>query len=158
MNDNEVESIVNERRHKFSVWLGENNLQGYASAFEEEGFNDLAVLAELSDAEVEELASGMRMKMGHKKKLPIAIRVLKEEREKEKRKKKEKEEEEERWLKRKRAKEELTDHFEEQKEGATVTVHKLNSVVLPANKDYFAFLSTSRCAIAIVLLILMVDG
>ena len=66
--DNEIESIVNERRHKFSVWLGENNLQDYASGFEEEGFNDLAVLAELSDAEVEELAAGLRMRMGHKKK------------------------------------------------------------------------------------------
>jgi hypothetical protein len=41
----------------------------------------LAVPAELPDVDVEvgELASGMRMKMGHKRKLPIAIRNLKKE-------------------------------------------------------------------------------
>ena len=96
MDDNEkLESIAKEKRQKFSVWLVENNLLDYASAFEEEGFNDLAVLAELSDAEVEELASGLRMKMGHKKKLPIAIRNLKKMKEKEQRQEQQREQEKE---------------------------------------------------------------
>jgi hypothetical protein len=100
MDDNEkLESIAKEKRQKFSVWLVENNLLDYASAFEEEGFNDLAVLAELSDAEVEELASGLRMKMGHKKKLPIAIRNLKKMKEKEQRQEQQREQEEDRRLK-----------------------------------------------------------
>jgi hypothetical protein len=151
--DNEVEIIVNERRHKFSVWLGENNLQDYASAFEEEGFNDLAVLAELTDAQVEELALGLRMKIGHKKALPIAIRNLKEEQEEEKeqkRKEKEKEEtleqeKEEDRLKLRRANEKMKKEYpEEQKEESTLTVHKPDSVVMPANKDYFAFLSHKK--------------
>jgi hypothetical protein len=141
MTDNQGEIIINERLESFAVWLGENNLQDYALAFEEEGFNDLAVLAELSDAEVEELASGMRMKMGHKKKLHIAIRNLKKE--KDKADAQEKEEEEDRRLKRKRAKEEMTEeHPEKQKEG--LIVHKPDSVVMPANKDYFAFLSHKK--------------
>ena len=169
MNDTKVESIRNERREKFTIWLEHNNLQDYASAFEEEGFNDLAVLAELSDAQVEELASGLRMKMGHKMKLPIAIRNLKKKKDKEEKREQQKEEEEEeereeekeqktkekirrkeeegrrlkreqeeedRRLKRKRVKEEMTEeHPEKQKE------HKEE---LPANKDYFAFLSHKK--------------
>jgi hypothetical protein len=115
MDENEeVESIRNQRRRKFAIWLEQNNLQDYASAFEEEGFNDLAVLAELSDAQVEELASGLRMKMGHKMKLPIAIRNLKEDREEEREKEKEqkikekirKKQEEDRRLKREQEEEE----------------------------------------------------
>ena len=160
MNDNEeLESIAKEKRQKFSVWLVENNLQDYAPAFEEEGFNDLAVLVELSDAEVEELASGLRMRMGHKKTLPIAIRNLKKKKTKEEKREhqkeeeedrrlkreQEKEEEEERRLKRKRSKEEMTEkHPKEQKEEPTLTVHKTDSVIMPANKDYFAFLSHKK--------------
>ena len=154
MDENEeVESIRNERRRKFAIWLEQNNLQDYASAFEEEGFNDLAVLAELSDAEVEELASGLRMKMGHKKKLPIAIRNLKKKKDKEEKReedeedrrlKREQEEEEDR-LKLRRAKEEMTEeHTEKQKMESTLTVHKPDSAVMPANKDYFAFLSHKK--------------
>jgi hypothetical protein len=36
------------------------------------------------------------------------------------------------------------EHPEERKEQSTVTVHKPDSVVMPANKDYFAFLSHKK--------------
>ena len=107
---------MNERRQKFSVWLGQNNLHDYASAFEEEGFNDLAVLAELSDAQVEELASGMRMKMGHKMKLPIAIRNLKEKKDKEEKRQQEEEQQELERHKKEKKKREKCEKREQEEE------------------------------------------
>jgi hypothetical protein len=65
-------------KRDFSEWLKINNLHSYQAAFEEEGF-DLASLCLLTEEDVEEFAISIRMKKGHKKKLPVVIQQLREE-------------------------------------------------------------------------------
>ena len=57
----------------FARWLQANNLQSYQQAFENEGYDDVKDLAGLSDTEVDELATTVAMRPGHKKKL---VRIL----------------------------------------------------------------------------------
>jgi hypothetical protein len=94
------------------------------SALEEEECDDAAVLATLPVEELEDLANKMGMKVGARKKLLLAVKPL--------RKKKEQEN---------KVTEE--EHNEQKKEPKTA-VHKPDSVILPANKDYFAFLSHKK--------------
>jgi hypothetical protein len=98
----------------FLNWLKKHKLQAYFSAFEDEGYDDLASLALLSEEEVEEFATSIDMKKGHKKKLPVVIQELREDmqelkgkrtREEAKREREEARKEEELEEKRKRDKE-----------------------------------------------------
>ena len=65
--------------HKFVAWLKNNMLHSYQQSLEDEGFEELEALTLLSPEEIEELASAIKMKFGHKKKFPVAISKAREE-------------------------------------------------------------------------------
>ena len=116
---------------EFLVWLKKHKLQAYCAPLEEvilistldlvltitlskEGFDDLQSLTLLTTEEIDELATAIGMKQGHKKKFPVLIQQAREQmeeleeerrREKEKQRREDTREEEELEEKRRRAKE-----------------------------------------------------
>merc|ERR1711865_7727 len=58
---------------EFAQWLEENKLTAYPPAFEKEGYDGLDILLSLSEEELEELASTLKMKKGHRIRLPLAV-------------------------------------------------------------------------------------
>ena len=82
MDDHDDE--LSSAKYEFVVWLKKNNLHSYQTALEEEGYEDLISIVLLNEDEIEELATTISMRPGHRKKLPI---VIKEQEEKHKREK-----------------------------------------------------------------------
>jgi hypothetical protein len=119
MDDHDDE--LSSAKYEFVVWLKKNNLHSYQTALEEEGYEDLISIVLLNEDEIEELATAISMRPGHRKKLPVVINMVrkemkeKTEREEEEQKekyKREKEQEEERH-KRERAKREREENVAE---------------------------------------------
>jgi hypothetical protein len=69
----------NSRKLEFIRWLEEYQFQPYQQLLEEEGFDDLESLTLLSQEEIQELSTAIHMKLGHKKKFPVAIQNGREE-------------------------------------------------------------------------------
>ena len=86
---------------KFIEWLKNNMLHSYQQALEEEGYEELESLTLLSEKEIDELSTSIKMKPGHRKKLPVAIKRAREEmqeREQERKREKAKQQREEEGL------------------------------------------------------------
>ena len=49
-----------------AIWLEENNLEVYLEGLQQEGYDDLEVLTALTDEELEDLATALNMKKGHR--------------------------------------------------------------------------------------------
>jgi hypothetical protein len=58
-------------------WLAENNLSAYLTAFEEDGY-DVQVLSKLNEEELSEVMDDVKMKKGHRRKLPLALEQVRE--------------------------------------------------------------------------------
>ena len=127
---------------EFLVWLKKHKLQAYCAPLEEvilistldlvltitlskEGFDDLQSLTLLTTEEIDELATAIGMKQGHKMKFPVLIQQAREQmeeleeerrREKEKQRREDTREEEELEEKRRREKEELEEERRREKE------------------------------------------
>jgi hypothetical protein len=84
----------------FLNWLKQHRLNTYEQVLQEEGFESLLSLSELSKDEVEELSGAISMKLGHKKVFVVAINKERIRREKEeaKREREEEEQDEQRKL------------------------------------------------------------
>ena len=60
-----------------ATWLEANYLQSYLEALKQEGYDDLLSLSMLPEDEVDELCTALKMKPGHKRKMPALVRRLK---------------------------------------------------------------------------------
>ena len=60
---------------EFAQWLEENKLTAYLPAFEEEGYDRLDILLSLSEEELEEPATTLKMKKGHRIRFPLAVNL-----------------------------------------------------------------------------------
>jgi hypothetical protein len=98
---------LSSAKQEFEKWLKANNLHSYQAALEEQGYEDLISIVLLSEEEIEELATAISMRPGHRKKLPI---VIKEQEEKHKREK------EQERAKREREEEEQQEKYKREKE------------------------------------------
>ena len=110
------------------------------------GYEEVEVLLSLSDEEFDALAKSIAMKPGHRKKLELLLR--RREREEQRKDREWHEEEEDAREKRKQKKREQT---EAAGAGATNAKHademrpkQKQLMVLPEDKDYFAFLSHKK--------------
>ena len=65
-------------REEFLHWLKENNMASYFAALEEEGFDAIENLTLLSEDEISELATAIKMKFGHKRRFPVIIKKARE--------------------------------------------------------------------------------
>ena len=59
-----------------AAWLAEHGLSDYAANFDEEGYDDMQLLAELSAEETAELGEAVQMKKGHRIKLAKRLAVV----------------------------------------------------------------------------------
>ena len=59
-----------------AAWLEEHGLSDYAANFDEEGYDDMQLLAELSAEETAELGEAVQMKKGHRIKLAKRLAVV----------------------------------------------------------------------------------
>jgi hypothetical protein len=78
-NDGHTTSKEETPHHKFLEWLHRNMLSGYQQSLEDQGFEELESLTLLTDEEINELSTAISMKLGHKKKFPVAIQQAREE-------------------------------------------------------------------------------
>ena len=62
----------------FRQWLEDNSYLDYRAGLEEQGYDGLDVLADLSDDELMELAASLKMKPGHRRRLPLAVKKVKQ--------------------------------------------------------------------------------
>lgn len=101
---------------EFIEWLKNNKFMPYQQALEEEGYEELESLVLLSKEEIEDLSTAIKMRPGHKKKLPVAIQSAREELEelKAKRKKLKQEQEKEQEEKAKKQEREKEEQEKEQ--------------------------------------------
>ena len=158
----------------FAQWLEENKLIAYLPALEEEGYDGLDILLSLSEEELEELASTLKMKKGHRIRLPLAVNKAAEERKKQKKREAEEEEDaaEKKRKQKKRDEQDEEDALEERKiakeladieterklakarstrvveseveEKEGFTNPKSFSFTMPPGKNHFAFLSHKK--------------
>ena len=64
---------------EFGGWLKKNTLHAYQEALAEEGYDDLASFSMITEDEIEELCASVKMKPGHRKKMPMLIDKAKRE-------------------------------------------------------------------------------
>ena len=152
----------------FKLWLEKYKMGSYYAALEEEGYDAVESLILLSDEEIGELCTAIKMKPGHTKRFPVVIAEAREEekkrrmeKEKKERMEKEREENKERMEKeladieteRKLAKARSTRHIEEESEveekensakADTNPKSRHFSFTMPPGKNHFAFLSHKK--------------
>ena len=63
----------------FVKWLTRNNLQNYQQALEAEGYDDLYSVSVIPEDELDELCLTLKMKPGHRRKMPMLINKLRRE-------------------------------------------------------------------------------
>jgi hypothetical protein len=64
---------------EFIAWLTKTKLLSYQQSLEDEGYDSKESLVLLTDDEIDELSSTIKMKAGHKKRFPVEIREAREE-------------------------------------------------------------------------------
>jgi len=111
MDDHDDE--LSSAKYEFVVWLKKNNLHSYQTALEEEGYEDLISIVLLNEDEIEELATAISMRPGHRKKLPVVINMVRKEMEREEEEQKEKYKREKEQETRERAKREREENVAE---------------------------------------------
>ena len=67
-----------EAAKEFVRWLEENNLDYYQEALDKEGYDDLESFSMIPDEEIEQLCDQVKMRPGHRRKMPALIARAKE--------------------------------------------------------------------------------
>ena len=63
----------------FAVWLRRNNIHIYQESFADEGYDDLESFSLIPAEEIEELCKAVKMKPGHRRKMPGLVDRAREE-------------------------------------------------------------------------------
>ena len=63
----------------FAGWLEKNKLEAYGDALAEQGYDDLASFSMIPEDEIDELCRTVKMKAGHRRKMPALVARAKDE-------------------------------------------------------------------------------
>ena len=99
----------------FQLWLEKYKMGSYYAALEEEGLDTVESLILLSEQEIDELCTRIKMKLGHKKRFPVVIAEAREAEEKKKKVEKEREEDAAEEKRKKKQRQEQKEQRVEQK-------------------------------------------